>query len=103
MKAAGIGLLVGLLAKMMEVFSKNQKVIDAFDTAMNSLSIAFNDLFSFLSNNIGTVIDFFKDIFENPVQSIKDFGIKRFLNYLKVILRVLWIVLKMQVKKVLIF
>ena len=92
MKAAGIGLLVGLLAKMMEVFTKNQKVIDAFDTAMNSLSIAFNDLFGFLSNNIGTVIDYFKDLFENPKEklielkdAIKEGLIDRFNQFVEVL------------------
>ena len=74
LKAAGIGLVVALMAKLMEVFSKNQKVVDAFDIAMESLSIAFNDLFSFLSKNVGKVTGWFKDIFENPQQSIKDFG-----------------------------
>ena len=90
-KAAGIGLVVGLLAKLMEVFSKNQTVLDTFNTAMITLEIAFNDLFTFLSNNIGTIKDFFKDIFENPKQSIIDFGdaikdnlIERFMSLLDV-------------------
>ena len=90
-KAAGIGLVVGLLAKLMEVFSKNQTVLDTFNTAMITLEIAFNDLFTFLSNNIGTIKDFFKDIFENPKQSIIDFGdaikdnlIERFMSLLEV-------------------
>jgi hypothetical protein len=74
MKAAGIGLIVGLLAKLMEVFSGNQKVLDAFDTGMTALNIAFNDLFDFLNNNIGAFVGFFKDIFENPQQALKDFG-----------------------------
>ena len=74
LKAAGIGLVVALLAKLMEVFRQNQKVLDFFNIAMESLSIAFNDLFGFLENNIGTITGFFKDIFENPTQSIKDFG-----------------------------
>ena len=90
-KAAGIGLVVGLLAKLMEVFSKNQTVLDNFNTAMTALEIAFNDLFNFLSNNIGTITDFFKDIFENPKQSLIDFGdaikdnlIERFMSLLDV-------------------
>ena len=90
-KAAGIGLVVGLLAKLMEVFSKNQTVLDTFNTAMIALEIAFNDLFTFLSNNIGTIKDFFKDIFENPKQSLIDFGdaikdnlIERFMSLLDV-------------------
>jgi len=74
-KASGI---IFLLNKAFEIFQevvgKNQTVIDAFDTAMNSLSIAFNDLFGFISNNVGNVIDWFKAIFENPQQSLKDFG-----------------------------
>jgi len=74
LKAAGIGLVVALLAKLMEVFSKNQKVLDAFDIAMESLSIAFNDLFSFLSDNVGKITGWFKDIFENPKEKLIEFG-----------------------------
>ena len=73
-KAAGIGLVVGLLAKLMEVFSKNQKVLDTFNTAMTALSIAFNDLFGFISNNIGTVTGYFKELFEDPSVKIKELG-----------------------------
>jgi len=74
LKAAGIGLVVALFAKLMDVFRQNQKVVDFFNIAMESLSLAFNDLFKFLENNIGAVTGFFKDIFENPKQSIIDFG-----------------------------
>ena len=74
-KAAGIGLVVGLLAKLMEVFSNNQKVLDVFNTSMTALSIAFNDLFSFISNNIGTITGYFKELFENPSVKIKELGI----------------------------
>jgi len=74
-KAAGVAIFVAVLAKLMEVFSKNQKVLDAFDTSMTALSIAFNDLFKFIDNNVGPITEYFKNIFENPQQSIKDFGI----------------------------
>ena len=74
LKAAGIGIIVALVAKLMEVFSSNQKVLDAFNTGMTGLTMAFNDLFNFLSNNIGSFTGFFKDIFENPQQALKDFG-----------------------------
>tara|TARA_B100000902_G_scaffold391113_1_gene441235 strand:+ start:795 stop:2432 length:1638 start_codon:yes stop_codon:yes gene_type:complete len=91
LKAAGIGLVVALMAKLMEVFSKNQKVVDTFDTAMTSLSIAFNDLFGFLSDNVGKVTGFFKDLFENPKENIIEFGnaikdnlIERFMSLLDV-------------------
>ena len=73
-KAAGIGLVVALLAKLMEVFSKNQKVLDTFNTAMTALSIAFNDLFGFIENNIGTVVGYFKALFEDPSVKIKELG-----------------------------
>ena len=74
LKAAGIGLIVALFAKLMDVFRQNQSVLDFFNIAMESLSIAFNDLFKFLSNNIGTVTGYFKSIFEDPKQSLIDFG-----------------------------
>jgi len=74
LKAAGIGLVVALLAKLMDVFRSNQKVLDAFDTGMTALNIAFNDLFDFLNDNIGAFTGFFKDIFENPQESLKAFG-----------------------------
>jgi len=73
-KAAGIGLLVGLFAKLFETLSKNQKVVDAFSTAMNFLNIAFSDLFNFIGDNINTVIDYFKNIFEDPLGSLEDFA-----------------------------
>ena len=74
LKAAGIGLVVGLFVKLADVFRQNQKVVDAFETAMQFLNIAFNDLFKFLEGNIGTVVGYFKSIFNDPVQSIKNFG-----------------------------
>ena len=74
MKAAGIGIFIALFAKLMEVFGKNQKVLDFFNIAMETLSIAFNDLFKYLENNIGSIIGYFKSIFEDPQKSLKDFG-----------------------------
>jgi len=91
-KAAGIGLVVALLAKLMEVFSKNQKVLDVFNTAMTALSIAFNDLFGFISDNVGTVVDYFKALFEDPGVKIKELGtaikeglVARFNEFLEVL------------------
>ena len=74
LKAAGIGLIVALVAKLMEVFSKNQKVLDTFNTAMTALNIAFNDLFNILSENVGKFTGFFKSIFEDPKQTLLDFS-----------------------------
>ena len=91
-KAIGIGLVIALVAKLAEVFSKNQKVVDFFSTAMETLTIAFNDLFNFIFDNAGTVVDFFKDIFENPQEKLKEFGrlikenlIERFSSALEVV------------------
>lgn len=65
-------LIVKAFDILKETFGQNQQVLDIFNTAMESLSLAFNDLFSYLSNNVGTVIQYFKNIFDNPVQSIKN-------------------------------
>ena len=74
LKAIGIGLLLAAFTKLKEVFQENQKVLDGFNTTFEFLSLAFNDLFNFLDANVGTVIGYFKSIFDDPVQSIKDFG-----------------------------
>ena len=57
-----------------ETFSSNQKVVDIFRTSTEALSLAFNDLFNFLDSNVGTVIQYFKDLFETPIPSIYDIG-----------------------------
>lgn len=75
LKAAGIGLAIAAFAKLTEVFNENQKVTDAFSTAFEALSLAFNDFFNFLDRNVGTVVDYFKGIFSDPKQAIVDFGI----------------------------
>ena len=74
LKAAGIGLAIAAFAKLGEVFNENQKVQDAFKTGFEALSLAFNDFFNFLDRNVGTVIDYFKGIFEDPQQALKDFA-----------------------------
>ena len=75
LKAAGIGIVVGLFVKLMDVFRQNQKVVDVFNTAMEFLSITFNDFFKFLSNNIDTASGFIDKIFGNEVvQNVIEFG-----------------------------
>ena len=88
-KATGIGLLISALASLGSALGENQKVMDLFSTATKTASIVIQDLFSFVTKNGGQVVQFFKDIFENPLQSIKDFGnaiqenlIERFNSYL---------------------
>lgn len=74
LKAIGIGLLLAAFAKLKEVFEENQKVADFFNTTFEALSLAFNDFFNFIDKNAGGIVDWFKGIFENPVESIKSFG-----------------------------
>lgn len=73
-KAAGIGLVIAAFGKLAEVFNQNQKVADAFNTVFEAVSIAFNDFVNFVVDNSGAVIDFFKNIFENPLESVKALG-----------------------------
>ena len=74
LKAAGIGLAIAAFAKLSEVFMQNQKAADFFNTAFEAVSLAFNDFVNFLLDNTGGVIDFFKAIFENPLESLKSFA-----------------------------
>lgn len=74
LKAAGIGLAIAAFAKFTEILNKNQKVADFFNTTFEVLSIAFNDFVNFLVNNLGAVTGFFKSVFDDPLQSIKDLG-----------------------------
>ena len=60
LKAAGIGLVVAAFAKFTEVLNENQKVADFFSTTFEALSLAFNDFFNFVSDNVGSVVSAFK-------------------------------------------
>lgn len=74
LKAAGIGLALKAFEMLSEIFMKNQKTADFFNTAFEATSIAINDFVNFVFNNFGTVADFFKDVFENPVENLKALG-----------------------------
>ena len=73
-KATGIGLVIGLVAKLGQTFSGNSKVVNFFSNAMIALDKAFNDLFNFIFNNFGKWTQFIKDAFENPQKTIKSFA-----------------------------
>ncbi len=73
-KATGIGLIIGALAKLGEVFMQNQKVADLFNTAFEAVSIAFNDFVNFIVKNTSGVIKFFDAILKNPLESLKSFA-----------------------------
>ena len=50
MKAAGIGLIISALVGLKEVFSQNQKVVDAFSTAFETFSIVANQVVTAVIN-----------------------------------------------------
>ena len=74
LKAAGIGLIIGALATLKELFEQNQRVVDLFNIAFETVSIAFSDFTTFIKENVGVVTGFFKSLFEDPVVKIKEFG-----------------------------
>lgn len=74
LKAAGIGLVLTAFASLKTLFEENQKVVDAFNTAFEALSLAFSDFFNYISDNIETVSGFFKKIFDDPLESLKTLG-----------------------------
>ncbi len=74
LKAAGIGLALKAFEMLSEIFMKNQRTADFFNTAFEATSIAINDFVNFVFNNFGTVADFFKDVFENPIENLKSLG-----------------------------
>lgn len=83
LKAVGIGLIVAAFAKFTEVLNENQKVADFFSITFETLSLAFNDFFNFILSNTSTITGFFKAIFDDPVQSIIDFGVAIYNNIIE--------------------
>ena len=73
-KALGIGLVIGALSTLKDLFMSNQVIADKFGAAFKALSIAFNDFFNYINKNSDGIVSFFKNIFENPVESLKKFG-----------------------------
>ncbi len=74
LKALGLGLIVALVAKFTEALSKNRVVADAFKVAVEAIDIVLSDLINFLVNNSGQVVEFFKNIFEDPLGNIQALG-----------------------------
>lgn len=74
-KSLGIVTLISsALNVVKDVLGSNQKVVDFFATAMGTLADMVRDLFDYVSENAGAVVDYFKAIFEDPVGALKDFG-----------------------------
>jgi hypothetical protein len=73
-KAMGIGLVLEAFNILKDLFMSNQVVADKFGAAFKTLSIMFNDFFNYINKNADGIVSFFKNIFENPVESLKNFG-----------------------------
>jgi len=73
-KGAIIGIALKAFEAFTEVLSRNQKVADFFSVALETVSIAFNDLVNFILNNTQPVVDTFKAIFDDPLGAIEDLG-----------------------------
>lgn len=75
LKSLGI---ITLVAKGFEFFKdvlgKNQKVADAFSTALNFLTSVFSDLVKLIVDNTDKVVGFIKDVFEKPQEYVKQLG-----------------------------
>lgn len=74
-KASGIFFIAQkVMEGLQSAFSENQRVVDAFSIASRAATTVINDFVNFVINNFGSVTARFKEVFENPVQSLKDFG-----------------------------
>ena len=75
MKAAGIGLVIEAMNILKELFDNNQQVVDFFNTSFNTLQIAFSDFTKWITGSGGSsIVNYFKAIFEDPKQALKDFA-----------------------------
>lgn len=57
-----------------EILMKNEKVAKFFAVGLEFLQRVFSDLVGFLVDSIPGVIDFFKDVFENPTKYVTQLG-----------------------------
>jgi hypothetical protein len=70
----GIGLVISAFNVVKDLFQSNQVIADKFGAVFKALSIAFNDFFDYVTKNAEGIVTFFKNIFENPLESLKEFG-----------------------------
>jgi len=69
-KATGIGLLVGLVAKLIEKFTENKKVAEALEVVFNGIGAVINTIFD-LAEPLG---DALTNAFKNPMETIRNIG-----------------------------
>lgn len=83
-----VTLIAGALNIVKDIIAQNQKVVDFFSVAFGVLADVVRAAFDYITNNAGQVVDYFKQIFDDPVQSLIDFGnaikeniIERFVSF----------------------
>ena len=69
-KATGIGLLVGLVAKLIEKFTENKKVAEALELVFNGMGAVINTIFDYAEPLGDALINAFK----NPMETIRNIG-----------------------------
>lgn len=69
-KATGIGLLVGIVAKLIEKFTENKKVAEALEVVFAGIGAVINQLFE-VAEPLG---DALINAFKNPMETLKNFG-----------------------------
>jgi len=74
-KSLGIITLVSsALNVVKDVLASNQKVVDFFSVAMGTLGDMVRDLFTYVTENAGKVVNYFKAIFQDPLGAIQALG-----------------------------
>ncbi len=66
--------LITAFEKIKEAITGTQRGADLFNTVMGTISTILRDFVNFIFDNFGKVVDFFKQVFENPIESIKKLG-----------------------------
>lgn len=69
-KAMGIGLVLEAFSLLKGIFSENQKVMDIFNIALETMKILFNDVIDFVFKLKDPLVK----LFEDPMESLKKFA-----------------------------
>lgn len=74
-KATGVvALLTAAFNTVKSVIQSTQPIADAFSAAFGTFTDIIRDAFTYITDNAGTVVEYFQAIFNDPVQALKDFG-----------------------------
>lgn len=68
LKTAGIGIVIGLFAKLSDIVSQNQKVLDVLSTVTTSVGIVFKDLFSIFNEGLPSISEIGNAIKNNIIE-----------------------------------